>query len=141
MIARLEPAGLLLARCLLAFLFLHEAWSKLLNYDGAVRYTEAFGLPGFTLAPAIALEAIGGVLILTGVGTRAAAFLLSGFCVVTALIFHTKLGDRNQLLHFEKNLALAGGFLVLCLHGAGPWTIARVLDLNRRRTQTGRDAT
>lgn len=125
MIACLEPAGLLLGRCALATLFLHEAWAKLTNYDGAVRYTEAFGLPGFALAPAIALELVGGVLILTGVGARIAAFLLSGFCVVTGLIFHSAFGDRNQLLHFEKDLAIAGGFLILCVSGPGSWTLAR----------------
>lgn len=133
MIPRLEPAGLLLARVLMSYLFLHEALAKAMHYEGAVRYTEAFGLPGVSLIPAIVLEAAGGLLILTGQCVRPAAFVLSGFCVITALIFHTKAGDRNQLLHFEKNLTMAGGFLVLCLRGGGPWTGRRLLDLMRGR--------
>ena len=119
----LVPVGLLLGRCLLAFLFLHEAWAKIAGYEGAVKYTEAFGLPGIALIPAIALEAIGGLMILAGLGTRIAAFALGGFCIVTALIFHSSFGDRNQLLHFEKDLAIAGGFLILCCQGAGPWSL------------------
>ena len=47
----------------------------------------------------------------------------------TAALFHTRFGDRNQLLHFEKNLAMAGGFLVLLAHGSGAWAI----DAWRRR--------
>jgi putative oxidoreductase len=131
-----EPAGLLLGRCLLALLFLHEAWVKLSAYDGAVRYSEAYGVPGQLLPAAIVLELGGGLLIVIGLATRVAAFLLAGFCVVTAVIFHTAFGQSGQLLHFEKDLAIAGGFLVLCCRGAGPWSLDRVLDASRRRRQS-----
>ena len=128
----LQPAGLLLGRCLLALLFLHEAWVKLMAYDNAVRYSETYGVPGQLLPAAIALELIGGLLIVIGLATRIAAFLLAGFCVVTAMIFHTQFGTSGQLLHFEKDLAIAGGFLVLCFSGAGSWSLDRVLDASRR---------
>ena len=81
-----------------------------------------FDLPR-VLPPAIAVEVVGGVLVLLGYYTRAAALALAAFCVATAVLFHTKLGDRNQLLHFEKDLAIAGGFLVLFARGAGAWAI------------------
>jgi putative oxidoreductase len=129
----LEPAGLLVGRCLLVLLFLHEAWVKLMGYDGAVRYSEAYGVPGWLLPAAIALELGGGLLILVGLATSVAAFLLSGFCVVTAVIFHTNFGESGQLLHFEKDLSIAGGFLILCFRGAGPWSLDRVLDASRRK--------
>lgn len=132
----LEPAGLLLGRCLLALLFVHEAWVKLMAYDGAVRYAEAYGVPGQLLPAAIALELGGGVLIAVGLGTRVFAFLLAGFCVVTAVIFHTKFHDPSQTLHFEKDLAIAGGFLVLCVTGAGAWSLDRVVDVMRLGRQT-----
>jgi putative oxidoreductase len=123
---------LLLGRCLLAILFLHEAWIKIMAYDGAVRYAEAYGVPGLLLPAAIALELGGGLLIVGGLATRIVAFLLAGFCMVTAVIFHTKFSDAGQMLHFEKDLAIAGGFLVLCVSGAGAWS----LDAWRRRGQT-----
>ena len=111
-------AAALAGRLLLAAIFLHEAWSKLTGYSAALAYMQAFGVPGQLLPLAIAVELGCGVLILCGYHTRAAALLLAGFCLVTAVLFHTKFGDRNQLLHFEKDLAIAGGLLVLFAHGA-----------------------
>ena len=74
---------------------------------------------------------------MAGLATRVIAFLLAGFCVVTAMIFHTEFNASGQLLHFEKDLAIAGGFLVLCWHGAGDWSLDRVLDASRRARQSG----
>lgn len=113
----------LIGRALLAGIFLHEAWSKLTGYAASVRYMEAFGLPGELLPLAIAVEAGCGLAILVGYHTRAAALMLALFCVVTAFVFHPKWVDRNQLLHFEKDLAIAGGFLILFVHGGGAWTL------------------
>jgi putative oxidoreductase len=126
----LRPAGFpvteaaaLAGRLLLSALFLHEAWSKLTAFMAAVAYMQAFGVPGQLLPLAIAIELSGGLLILLGYQTRIAALVLAAFCVATAFLFHTKLGIRNELLHFEKDLAIAGGLLVLAGHGAGAWAI------------------
>jgi putative oxidoreductase len=118
-----KEAAALIGRLLLAAIFLHEAYAKLTAYSAAVAYSEAFGVPGQLLPLAIAVELGGGLLIAVGYQTRVAALLLAGFCVVTAVVFHTKLGVRNELLHFEKDLAIAGGFLVLFAHGAGAWAL------------------
>lgn len=84
---------------------------------------QVFGVRGQLLPLAIVLELGGGLLILCGYHTRAAALLLAGFCVATAVLFHTRFGDRNQLLHFEKDFAIAGGLLVLFAHGGGAWAL------------------
>ena len=71
---------------------------------------------------AIATEAGCALLILIGYQARAAALLLAGFCIVTAVLFHSKLGNRNELLHFEKALrsrAVARSFA----RGAGHWAV------------------
>ena len=120
----LEPAALLLGRCLLAILFLHEAWVKLTHYQIVARYSETYGVPGQLLPLAIALELGGGLLLVAGFATRVAAFLLAGFCAVTAMIFHTAFAVPGEVLHFEKDLAISGGFLILCCRGAGPWSVA-----------------
>ena len=117
------PAAALVGRALLAAIFLHEAVSKLTAYSAALAYMRAFGVPGELLPFAIAVELGCGVLILCGYQTRAAALLLAAFCLATAVLFHRNLGDRNQLLHFEKDLAIAGGLLVLFAHGAGSWAL------------------
>jgi putative oxidoreductase len=119
----LMQAAALAGRLLLAALFLHEAWSKLTAYSAALAYMQAFGVPGWLLPLAIAVELGGGLLIMLGYQTRVAALALAGFCLATAALFHHKLGDRNQLLHFEKDLAIAGGLLVLFAHGAGGWAL------------------
>ena len=121
--ANMEAAAALAGRLLLAALFLHEAWAKLTGYAGALAYMQAFGVPGQLLPIAIAVELGGALLILLGYQTRVAALILAGFCIATAVLFHTKLGDRNQLLHFEKDLAIAGGFLVLFARGGGAWAL------------------
>ena len=114
-------------RLLLAAIFLHEAWSKLTAYPAAVAYMRAFGIPGELLPFAIAVELGCGLLIVCGYHTRAAALALAGFCLATAMLFHAKTGDRNQLLHFEKDIAIAGGLLVLFAHGAGAWALDALL--------------
>jgi putative oxidoreductase len=120
---RLLDAAALVGRVLLAALFLHEAWSKFAGYDLAIAYMKAYGVPAALLPFAITVELGCGLLILTGYHTRVAAFLLAAFCVSTAVLFHSKFGDRNQLLHFEKDFAIAGGLLVLVAHGAGAWAL------------------
>lgn len=107
----ITSAGLLIGRLLLATLFLHEGFAKLVNYAAAAAYSKAFGVPGTLLPLAIAAETGCGFLIVLGLYARAAALVLSVFCAATAVLFHAKLGERSQLLHFEKNLAIAGGFL------------------------------
>ena len=121
--ARMDAAAALVGRILLSAIFLHEAYAKLIAYAPSQAYMRAFGVPGEFLPLAIAVELGCGLLVLVGYQTRIAALLLAGFCIVTAILFHAKLGDRNQLLHLEKDLAIAGGFLVLFAHGAGAWAL------------------
>src|SRR5437016_9250097 len=123
----------LAGRLLLAAIFLHEAWSKLTGYDAALAYMQAFGVPGQLLPLAIAAELTCGLLILVGYQTRTAAIILAGFCLATAVLFHTRFADRNQLLHFEKDLAIAGGLLVLFAHGGGAWALDALRSSRRRR--------
>jgi putative oxidoreductase len=119
----LMEAAALAGRLLLAALFLHEAAAQLAAYSAALAYMQAFGVPGQLLPLAIAVELGCGLLILLGYHTRVAALILAGFCVAAAVLFHTRFGDRNQLLHFEKDLAIAGGLLLLFAHGTGAWAL------------------
>jgi putative oxidoreductase len=109
----------LAGRVLLSGLFLHEAWFKVANYAVASRYTQSFGLSADLLPLAIAFEAVAGLLVLLGLFTRCAAIALAVFCIFTAAVFHNKFGDINQVLHFEKDIAIAGGFLMLAAFGPG----------------------
>jgi len=130
---RVEPAAALLGRFLMSAIFLHEAWSKVAGYSITRLYMQSFGVPAELLPLAIGFELGCGLLILFGYQTRIAALLLAGFCVATAILFHTRLGDRNQLLHFEKDLAIAGGFLMVFALGSGAWSIDALKRRKDRR--------
>jgi putative oxidoreductase len=67
----------------------------------------------------------GGLMIAVGWKARPASLALAIFCVLAAILFHANISDRSQLLHFEKDLAIAGGLLVLAVVGAGSWSLER----------------
>lgn len=113
----------LAARILLAIIFVMAGIGKLMDPAGTVGYMEAMGVPGFLVWPTIILELGGGILIAVGYQTRIVALLLAAFTVLAGLIFHHQFADQNQMIHFMKNLAIAGGFLSLVVNGAGGWSI------------------
>ncbi|MGK9230159.1 DoxX family protein [Inquilinus limosus] len=115
----LEDGGELAGRALLGLLFVLEGLGKLSAYDAAAGYMAAFGMSPLLLPAAIAVELGAGLLVIIGWHTRIAAVALAAFCAVAAVIFHTRFGDRSQLIHFEKDMALAGAFLILSARGAG----------------------
>jgi putative oxidoreductase len=78
------------------------------------------GVPGALLPAVIATEVLGALAIILGWKTRVAAALLAGFTVLTAVTFHTHFADQIQMIMFWKNISIAGGFLLLVVHGAGP---------------------
>ena len=118
-----RAAAALVGRLLLASLFLLEGWSKIRGYGPAAAYMERFSVPGILLPAAIAIEVGGGLLLAVGWQARCAALALAIFCIATALMFHTNFADRNQVLHFEKDLAIAGGLLALFAFGPGRYSL------------------
>jgi putative oxidoreductase len=121
----MTDAGLLAGRCLLVFIFLHEGFGILGDYAPAAAYMQKSGVPALLLPTVIALQIGGGLLIVAGVMTRLSALAFAVFCVSTAVLFHWQFADRNQLLHFQKDLSIAGGFLVLACSGPGGWSLGR----------------
>ena len=120
---RPRNALLLAARLLLAFIFVHEGVFLILNFDGAASATSKMGVPNVAFVATIILQLFAGMAIALGIFTRFGAAALALFCFATAFLFHTHFGVRDELLHFEKDLAIAGGLLVLALHGVGDWSI------------------
>ena len=108
----------LLGRILISVLFFLNGIFKINNYEGTIGWMESFGMPGMFLIPAIILEVAGPILIIIGYKTKLASGLLSLFCIATAIIFHNDFDDQMQFTSFLKNIALAGGFLILFVNGA-----------------------
>ena len=113
----------LLGRILLATLFLIAGLGKIGGYAATQGYMEAMGVPGMLLPLVIALEVGGALAIIAGWRTRLVAFLLAGFSIVSAVLFHSALGDQVQFVMFMKNLSIAGAFLLLVARGAGDWSL------------------
>lgn len=115
-------------RVLMAWIFLSSGVGKIGAYAATQSNMESVGLPGGLLPLVIAVEVLGGIAILLGWHTRITAFLLAGFTLLAALFFHTDFSSHMQVIQFEKNLAIGGGFLMLVAHGAGAFS----LDAQRR---------
>ncbi|NJD30518.1 MAG: DoxX family protein [Gammaproteobacteria bacterium] len=113
----------LLGRILISAIFLLSGLAKIGGYAATQGYMASMGVPGALLPLVIALEVGGSIAIILGYRTRLVAFLLAGFSVVSALIFHHQLGDQTQFIMFMKNLAMAGGFLFLVARGPGDWSL------------------
>ncbi len=123
------PAGAtdLAARSLMAAIFILAGLSKISGYEGNLAYMASVGVPGFLLPAVIALEVLGGIALVVGFQTRLAALALAAFSISSALLFHLDLADQMQFIMFFKNLAMAGGLLLLSNQRPGPWTIDRKL--------------
>lgn len=113
----------LAGRILISAIFILAGWGKIAGYAGTQGYMESMGVPGALLPLVIATELGGGLLVLAGLWTRAAAFAVGGFSALSALLFHANFADQTQQILFMKNFAMAGGFLFLVAHGAGAYSI------------------
>jgi len=129
----LKPWGDLAGRLLLAQLFIIEALLELSDYSATQAYMAHYGLPALLLLPTIALELGGGLLIAVGWQTRWAALAFAGFCLATAAIFHNNFADRGQVIHFQKDMAIAGAFLILWMRGAGRFSLDAWLLRQRQK--------
>ncbi|RQZ61901.1 DoxX family protein [Burkholderia sp. Bp9004] len=114
-----------IGRTLLAVIFLVSGIGKLLAPGATMAYIGSLGLPApvLGLIGATVLELAGAVLLAAGYKTRLVALLLAAYALVTALIFHHALADQNQMFHFLKNLAMAGGLLQVVAFGAGAFSV------------------
>jgi putative oxidoreductase len=115
--------GNLVGRFLISVMFLIAGISKITGYASTQGYMEAMGVPGALLPLVIILEVFGALAIIIGYKTKVIAFLLAGFSIVSALLFHNNFADQMQAALFMKNIAIAGGFLFLVVNGAGPLSI------------------
>jgi putative oxidoreductase len=100
-----------------------------MNFDAASSSMAKLGVPASALMATIALQLLAGTAIAVGWYAQVGAAALGMFCLVTAMLFHTNFAVRNELLHFEKDLAIAGGMFVMMVRGAGRWSV----DSLRRR--------
>lgn len=125
----------LIARILLAAIFISAGFSKLFGFDGTVAYIASKGLPAPAVLAALttALEILGGTAIVIGYKARVAGFLLGGFTILAAFIFHNFWAFPPEQVYlqnimFMKNLSMAGGLFFLTVFGAGGYSLDAKLE-------------
>jgi len=111
----------LVGRILLAAIFVMSGLGKIAQPAITIGYMRAAGLPlaPVGLAVAALIEVGGGLALILGYRVRVSATLLALFALATATIFHSALADQNQMIHFFKNMAIAGGLLQVAAFGGG----------------------
>lgn len=120
---KLITYGATVGRILIASIFVIAGYNKIFGFESAQGYMEKFGVSGMLLPLVIVTELGGGLALAAGWQTRIVAFLLAGFTLIAAVIFHGDIADRMQYLFFLKNVAIAGGLLAVVSHGPGPLSL------------------
>ena len=105
-------------RILLSSLFLIEGIKKISMQESVVMYMEDYGVPGILFIPSVILEILFPLLIIVGYKTKFSALVMTLFTFTVAIIFHTDFHEDMQLVFFLKDLAIAGGFLMIFFYGA-----------------------
>jgi len=120
-------------RLLIGLPFAMSGLSKLAAVGPTTAMIRAAGLPmpSWALAVSVVVELGGGLLLVAGFKTRIVAAALALFALVTAVSFHSNVADQNQMIHFLKNVMMAGGLLQIVAFGAG------ALSIDNRSAQGG----
>ena len=108
-----------LARFFLSIVFIINALFKSTYLEDTVDYMISYDVPTILAIPTIILEIVFPLFIIVGYKTRISASVLFIFCIATAVIFHSDFSDQVQITSFLKNIAIAGGFLILLVNGPG----------------------
>ena len=111
----------LLGRVLMSAIFIHGGYGKAMAPSATMAGLAHYGLPlpGAAYALALTIELGVGILFLVGFKARATALILAIWCIATAMVAHYHPENRDAMIHFYKNVCMAGGFLYIVAYGAG----------------------
>lgn len=118
---------ILIARVFLSILFILAGWGKLTGLEGTAQYFGAIGLPMPSVTAVLVglVEFVGGLAILIGFQTRIAAVIVALFTIGATLVAHMDFAEGMNAMMAQKNLAIAGGLLLLAVTGAGAYSVDR----------------
>ena len=102
-----------LGRILLSSLFLIEGIRKFFFQEETIMYMEEYGVPEILFFPSLILEVLFPILLIIGYKTRISALIMALFTLSVAIIFHTDFQNQMELIMFLKDIAIAGGFLII----------------------------
>lgn len=123
----LNSLASLIGRVMMSAIFIQAGINKAMTSTATIASFSKIPLPNPPLAygVTVAVELLGGLAILVGWKTKWSALTLAFWCLATAYVAHYHPGDRGQMIHFMKNVAMAGGFLQLFVLGAGRFSLDR----------------
>ena len=102
-----------LGRILLSSLFLIEGVRKFFFQEETIMYMEEYGVAEILFFPSLILEILFPILLIIGYKTRISALIMALFTLTVAIIFHTDFENQMELIIFLKDIAIAGGFLII----------------------------
>ena len=121
----------LLARVLIALIFIQGALGKIGGWEGQASYMSRHGLRFIPplLGAALAIEALGVLCLLLGAGARAAAAIMFAYLMVVSVLLHDFWGVTDPMAagmrqtEFLKNMGIGGGLLLIAAFGPGRWAL------------------
>ena len=116
-----------LGRIFLSVLFLIEGVGKIFTQEQVITYMDDYGVPDILFIPAVIVEILFPLLLIVGYKTRLAALVMTLFTLTVAIIFHTDFSDGMQLIFFLKDLAIAGGFMIIIAYGSNKFSLDHLL--------------
>ena len=120
-----------LGRVLLSTLFLVEGIGKISMQEDVIMYMEDYGVPGILFVPATILEILFPLLLIIGYRTKWSASVMAFFTFTVAIIFHTNFSEGMQMILFLKDIAIAGGFMIIIVYGPGKISLDHYFKLKQ----------
>ena len=96
-----------------------EGVGKISMLEDVIMYMEDYGVPEILFVPATILEILFPLLLIVGYKTKWAALVMALFTFTVAIIFHTDFSEGMQMIFFLKDMAIAGGFMIIIAYGPG----------------------
>ena len=117
-----------LGRVLLSTLFLVEGIGKISMQEEVIMFMDDYGVPEILFVPAIIIEILFPLLLIIGYRTKWAASIMALFTFTVAIIFHTDFNEGMQMVFFLKDIAIAGGFMIIVAYGPGKISLDHYFD-------------
>lgn len=116
----LRDVGALIARIFISVIFVDAGYGKVVDFGMYVGFMTSHHIPAGLVHPllyiSIAVELVGGILLILGIRASIVAFIMFLFLIPVTIIFHVL---PHQVIQWEKNLAIMGGLLMVTAYGPG----------------------
>ncbi|TVR82369.1 MAG: DoxX family protein [Saprospirales bacterium] len=130
----------LIGRIFISFIFLYDAWDSIVFYQQTKDRMTEYGLlwqQDILLSGSITLMLVGGIFLLLGYRSALAGILLLIYWLPLTFIVYAFWTipevdlRRVTAVMFMKNIAIAGGLLLVIVNGSGRYSLKRLIDRRR----------